>query len=474
MAWTFRPISSGTTVASGDVTVNEPTGAANGDLLIACIGFRDSVDFGLPSGWTLIDEQISGNTFVDNSGGTSRASIKAAYIIRGSSAPDLTFTRTGGDVASGLCWGYAAGDFDAADPIGATVVSTNANSTTLQNTGVTTTLDDSLVVSCGAAGRDSGTQMTNFRATDPSTGSSGADTSDPATGAWQRFGHVNTGTGADLQYGVAHAIKATAGSTGNCLATSGLPSLNPLLTFVVNPPSGSTYTLTADSGSYTVTGTDANLEFGREVAAGAGSYLVTGTDANLEHGREVVADAGSYLISGTDAALEYGREITADAGAYLITGTDADLVYGSTYQLAAGAGAYLITGTDADLIYTPIQSDEEQPTGGAWRYWHDLVSRDLARRRAEERERLALTEPAQRKIDRAAVKIARRIAKEGLAAEPAAVMAAPAFDALLSTLRPTEGQVMALAQAIVDRIRWAAEANEADEAALVLALVAEL
>jgi len=235
MAWTFRPISSGTTVASGDVTVNEPTGAANGDLLIACIGFRDSVDFGLPSGWTLIDEEVSGNTFVDNSGGTSRASIKAAYIIRGSSAPDLTFTRTGGDVAVGFCWGYAAGDFDAADPIGASIVSTNVKSTTLSNGGVTTTEDNSLIVSCGAAARRSGTAMTNFRATDPATGSSDGDATDPVAGAWKRFGHINTTTGADLQFGVAHAIKATAGGTGDCLATSGLPALNPLLTFVINP-----------------------------------------------------------------------------------------------------------------------------------------------------------------------------------------------------------------------------------------------
>jgi hypothetical protein len=117
---------------------------------------------------------------------------------------------------------------------------------------------------------------------------------------------------------------------------------------------------------------------------------------------------------------------------------------------------------------------ETTPTGGAWCYWHDVAQRDLARRRAEEREELQITARQQRKIDRAAVKITRRIAKEGLAAEPAVVMAAPAFDALLIALQPTEGQVAALVQAIMDRIAWQAAADQADEEAALMALLAEV
>jgi hypothetical protein len=132
--------------------------------------------------------------------------------------------------------------------------------------------------------------------------------------------------------------------------------------------------LVADAGSYTVTGTAANLEYGREVAADAGSYAVTGSTTDLEIGRRVVADAGSYSVSGVDATLtiasapkilvpdagsyavtgstadlEYGRRVVADAGSYAVSGTDADLEYGR--EVDADAGSYAVSGTDASLEY---------------------------------------------------------------------------------------------------------------------------
>ena len=155
------------------------------------------------------------------------------------------------------------------------------------------------------------------------------------------------------------------------------------------------YTLTADAGSFTVTGTAANLVRGLKVAADAGSYSVTGTAANLLRGYKLAAnttaysltgtdvtflrgyklagdvgsyavngtaatlarsylfaaDAGEYLWTGTDADLRKGRTLAADAGVYAWTGTDASLL--STRTLAVDAGSYAWTGTDAALTYTP-------------------------------------------------------------------------------------------------------------------------
>jgi hypothetical protein len=106
----------------------------------------------------------------------------------------------------------------------------------------------------------------------------------------------------------------------------------------------------ADAGSYAVTGSAASLEYNRQVEAGAGSYAVTGTTASLEHGRQLVPDAGSYAVTGTAASLEHGRQVTADAGSYAVTGTAASLEYGR--KVGADAGSYAVSGTDAELEYS--------------------------------------------------------------------------------------------------------------------------
>jgi hypothetical protein len=106
-------------------------------------------------------------------------------------------------------------------------------------------------------------------------------------------------------------------------------------------------TLSADSGSFAITGTAANLEYGREVLAGAGSYTFSGTDATLARGKSLAAEAGAFAYTGQDASLEYGREVQADAGSYVITGQDASLEYGR--EVLALAGSFTVTGADASL-----------------------------------------------------------------------------------------------------------------------------
>lgn len=64
------------------ITATEPSGASEGELLVALHCVDSSPTLGLPSGW-------AGSTQM-TAGGTSRI----AWIVRGSSAPDLTFTST--------------------------------------------------------------------------------------------------------------------------------------------------------------------------------------------------------------------------------------------------------------------------------------------------------------------------------------------------------------------------------------------
>ena len=110
-------------------------------------------------------------------------------------------------------------------------------------------------------------------------------------------------------------------------------------------------TLTADSGTYTLTGTAATLKADRKLAADSGSYAITGTDVSLKLGRKLTAESGTYTVNGTDVSLTAGRKLTADSGTYALTGTDVTLTYqpAGGYTLALDSGSYTLTGTAATL-----------------------------------------------------------------------------------------------------------------------------
>ena len=112
---------------------------------------------------------------------------------------------------------------------------------------------------------------------------------------------------------------------------------------------GGAFTLTAESGSYGVTGAAASLEAGRKVTADDGSYAATGVAAILNAGRRVVADSGLYDVTGALATLLAGRLATAQEGSYAITGVAAGLKVDRV--LSAGAGVYTVTGADATLTH---------------------------------------------------------------------------------------------------------------------------
>jgi hypothetical protein len=69
------------------------------------------------------------------------------------------------------------------------------------------------------------------------------------------------------------------------------------------------YTLTADAGSYAVTGTSVTFPITRKVIAASGAYLITGTAATLTatmHTHYTLSVlSGSYLITGTRATLRW-------------------------------------------------------------------------------------------------------------------------------------------------------------------------
>lgn len=138
------------------------------------------------------------------------------------------------------------------------------------------------------------------------------------------------------------------------VGTYNLTGIDATLTYT---PASVNYSLTADAGAYALTGFDAGLTFARRLLADAGSYSLTGINATLVYvpgggAYTLTADTGAYSLTGNDAGLTFARSMTADVGSYTLNGVDAGLLVGR--RLTADAGVYSLAGVDAALIYTAL------------------------------------------------------------------------------------------------------------------------
>lgn len=117
---------------------------------------------------------------------------------------------------------------------------------------------------------------------------------------------------------------------------------------------GDTYTLTADSGSFALTGQSTGLAFNRVLASDSGSFALTGQAAALTFNRTLAADSGSFALAGQDATPTFSRVLSAASGSYALAGQGATLTYtpisGATYTLAAASGSFALAGQGAVLL----------------------------------------------------------------------------------------------------------------------------
>jgi hypothetical protein len=210
MAWGIRGVGTVATVASGNLTLTEPAGCAQGDLLIAFIAIRSTVGFA-NADWTLVESELTGDSDATN----GIASCQMWACRRGASAPSLVFTRTGGDVGHGAIVAYTgakgttyADCFDVSASITLASASSIASCSNLTNTEA-----DVLIVAMVALG-DTGAP-TNFDASVDPSGNSGAvdTTTAPVTGTWTLRVSAGTGTGADTGLGIGDAVRSGFGST---------------------------------------------------------------------------------------------------------------------------------------------------------------------------------------------------------------------------------------------------------------------
>lgn len=80
------------------------------------------------------------------------------------------------------------------------------------------------------------------------------------------------------------------------------------------------YELTAEGGSYVITGADALLYTGYKITAGGGSYTLSGSAASLRKESKLAAGAGSYAITGQPVTIYRQCTLVVEGGVYAISG----------------------------------------------------------------------------------------------------------------------------------------------------------
>lgn len=341
-------------------TITAPSGITNGDLLVAVLHIGDgsalpALTVTPPSGWAAVTNSPSA---IDKSDPYTTA-IHVFYKVASGEAGNYTFSHSSADTEGYM---YRLTGADTSTPIDVTPAASQcasgANGSVTNYAAITTVTNGAFVILCEAMW-DSG------------AGSDTVTGSNPTIAVRRSGGNSWIGDGLQTTAGTTTARTRT---NGNGPSTGSINSPWASLVVPIRPATGGgNTTLTANTGTFAITGVATGLKRGLKTAGATGSYAITGQTAGLKTGRKVAAntgavaitgqtanflrtyllaaDTGSVLITGQTAGLRAGTGISALHGAFAITGQNAGLKTG--LKLQASAGSYAISGQDADLIYTP-------------------------------------------------------------------------------------------------------------------------
>lgn len=167
-----------------------------------------------------------------------------------------------------------------------------------------------------------------------------------------RSGFTQSGESVDGLYLLQSNLNTGSGTTTAGCTTSSTPSLGSGYVVTYKAAASGGFTVTADSGTYNLTGQTANTLYPRSMPAANGTYGLTGNAATLvkSGSYSFVADAGAYTLVGSNALVDLA--MVAGQGSYALTGQAATLTYTplSNPTLVADAGTYALTGRAANLL----------------------------------------------------------------------------------------------------------------------------
>jgi hypothetical protein len=113
--------------------------------------------------------------------------------------------------------------------------------------------------------------------------------------------------------------------------------------------SGSSYTLTAATGAFTLAAPAVALRAARVLSAAIGIFTLTGISTGFitKHGMSVAT--GMFTLAGTSTGLRAARRLAAATGAFTLAGTSTGLVL--KRGITAATGSLIFSGKTVNLVY---------------------------------------------------------------------------------------------------------------------------
>lgn len=117
-------------------------------------------------------------------------------------------------------------------------------------------------------------------------------------------------------------------------------------------------TLTADKGSYSLSGKVVNLTKAYQLAASVAAFTLIGNPSIASISKVLTADKGTFTLSGKAANTLYNRSVVASKGTFTLSGKAA--LFNKGISLPASTGIFSLLGKDADItknsLIQPLQA----------------------------------------------------------------------------------------------------------------------
>ena len=365
----------GDTYGNNTVSLTALTGglassASSGDFVVAAYA-TNSFDNGTLS----ITDETNAYTLVASE--TDDTNLRVAYKRLTGADASVTFGPTGSVEEAGAAAVHVWRGVDPTNPLDVAAVTAVASTTFSGQpnpAAITPTTTGAVIIAVGGAAAATGavftsSDLSNFRTAtseDDCDAMIGIGSKDWTSGSFDpaQFGGGTTGPG-DSWAAVTMALRpepmkyTMPSDSGSFQATgSAAGSLQGIRllsaeagSFTATGTSAnliSTRIARADAGAYVLTVQDASTLCGRVVQPGSGAFYFTSLDVEFRNGRAVAADPGSFTSAGGDAALAIGKVFWVDTGEFSSTGGDAELR--RDYQIAPETGEYLVNASDAELF----------------------------------------------------------------------------------------------------------------------------
>jgi hypothetical protein len=117
--------------------------------------------------------------------------------------------------------------------------------------------------------------------------------------------------------------------------------------------SGPNYTLSADTGIYTLSGQTVGITAQRKLVLAQGAYALTGQAVITKASRTLTLAQGSYSLTGQSVSLVYNvtHSLPIGQGSYALSGQTVTLTVAGR-RLSLDTGSYGLTGSSVALTYS--------------------------------------------------------------------------------------------------------------------------